>query len=51
MAATPPSPNDTSLQTVEAVAAALQADPVRGLSAQEAARRLAQDVLDFGAPA
>lgn len=43
MAATPPSPNDTSLQTVEAVAAALQTDPVRGLSAQEAARRLAQD--------
>ena len=43
MAATPPSPNDTPLQTVEAVAAALQTDPVRGLGAQEAARRLAQD--------
>lgn len=42
MAATPPFPN-APLQTVEAVAAALQTDPARGLSAQEAARRLAQD--------
>ena len=45
MAATPTSPN-ASLQTAEAVATATQTDLVRGLSAQEAARRLAQDVLD-----
>ncbi len=42
MAATPTSLN-APLQTVDAVAAALQTDPVRGLSAQEAALRLAQD--------
>ena len=42
MAATPTSPN-ASLQTAEAVATATQTDLVRGLSAQEAARRLAQD--------
>ena len=42
MAATPTSPN-ASLQTAEAVATGTQTDLVRGLSGQEAARRLAQD--------
>ncbi|WP_306564371.1 cation-translocating P-type ATPase [Aquabacterium sp.] len=42
MAATPTSPN-ASLQTAEAVATVTQTDLVRGLSGQEAARRLAQD--------
>ncbi len=46
-AATPGAPasgsGDPSLQDSEAVARALAADPARGLSASEAARRLAQD--------
>ncbi|MFZ2299168.1 MAG: cation-translocating P-type ATPase [Aquabacterium sp.] len=42
MAATPTAPN-ASLQTAEAVATVTQTDLVRGLSGQEAARRLTQD--------
>ncbi|MDX9842420.1 MAG: cation-translocating P-type ATPase [Aquabacterium sp.] len=42
MAASPTSLN-APLQTADAVANALQTDPVRGLSAQEAVRRLSQD--------